>query len=281
MVAPEALAPRVLELITDYEPPSFEHVPRAEFALFMCAIDHKAGYEREHPVGDRGPLRGSELMWEVAAAAEHREPGRISAHRLVSATGEEVAELLGVNGDTVAGPDDRARLWRDLAAKLVTGYDPRACAEGDEPVGHAETLLAACQGRLGGTGGLLDRLSAFEAYSDPLRKKSMLFAKICERRGWLSVTDPEAWAVCADSVLMRVALRCGVVAPTDDLEALRADSMDAWRSVAASAGIAVPVLDDLLWERGRDNPDLLGTAGADRYGPGLTEPPREPGELRY
>jgi hypothetical protein len=281
VVTPEALAPRVLELIADYEPPSFEHVPSAEFALFMCAIDHKAGYEREHPVGDRGPFRGSELMWEVAVAAEQREPGRVSAPKLVSVTGPDVSALLAVDGDTVTGLEERARLWRDLATKLVTGYEPRACAEGDEPVSHAQALLDSANGSLAGDGGLLSRLAAFEAYADPLRKKSFLFAKICERRGWIAFGDPESWQVCADSVLMRVALRCGLVEPTGDLEALRAAARDAWRSVAQAADAPVPLLDDLLWERGRDDPDLLGSAGADRHGPGLTEPPRPLGEIRY
>jgi hypothetical protein len=220
-------------------------------------------------------------MWEAAVHAEQREPGRVAAPRLVAVSGKEVAELLEVEGDTVAGADERAELWRDLALKLVSGYDPRACAEGHEPVGHAQTLLDAANGSLAGDGGLLARLATFDAYSDPLQKKSMLFAKICERRGWLVVSDPESWQVCADSVLMRVALRCGLAEPADDLETLREATRDAWHDVADAAGVPVPVVDDLLWERGREDPDLFGTAGADRHGSELTEPPRAPGELRY
>ena len=37
-----------------------------------------------------------------------------------------------------------------------------------------------------------------------------------------------------------------------------------------------PVLDDLLWELGRDDPDPLGTAAGD-----VREPPREPGSTWY
>jgi hypothetical protein len=47
--------------------------------------------------------------------------------------------------------------------------------------------------------------------------------------------------------------------------------MDALKRVAAEAELAPPVLDDLLWELGRDDPDLLGTEGGD-----LREPPRDP-----
>lgn len=280
MVSAE-LAERVRAAAARYTPPTFEHVPSAEFALFLCAIDHKAGYEREHLVDGRGPFRGSELMWEVAVAVHRRDPGRITAPKLVGVRGEDVAELLAVEGDAVAGAGERAALWRDLAVKLVSGYDPRACAEGHEPVSHARALLDSAGGSLAGEGGLLARLAAFDAYSDPLRKKSFLFAKICERRGWLSVSDPGSWEVCADSVLMRVALRSGLLEPGDDLDALREHTRSAWHAVADAAGVPVPVLDDLLWERGREDPDLLGTAGADRHGAGLTEPPRAPGELRY
>jgi hypothetical protein len=46
--------------------------------------------------------------------------------------------------------------------------------------------------------------------------------------------------------------------------------------VAADAGLSPPVLDDLLWELGRDDPDLLGTSGGE-----LTEPSREPGSHWY
>jgi hypothetical protein len=46
--------------------------------------------------------------------------------------------------------------------------------------------------------------------------------------------------------------------------------------VARAAGIEPPVLDDLLWELGRTDPDLLGIEGGD-----LTEPPRDPASAWY
>jgi hypothetical protein len=135
--------------------------------------------------------------------------------------------------------------------------------------------MAAAGGRLGGPGGLLARLAEYEAYSDPLRKKSFLFAKICERRGWLAVEDPEHWEVCADNVLMRLALRSGLVR-LGSLDEVRAATLDALKRVGEGAGLAPPLLDDLLWELGRDNPDLLGTEGGD-----VCEPPRDPDSHWY
>ncbi len=69
--------------------------------------------------------------------------------------------------ETVAGADERARLWRDLASGLEGCYG-----------GSAESLIAAAASRLDGDGGLIERLAEFEAYADPLAKKAYLFAKI-------------------------------------------------------------------------------------------------------
>ena len=52
--------------------------------------------------------------------------------------------------------------------------------------------------------------------------------------------------------------------------------MEAFKAVARRADVSPPVLDDLLWERGRDDPDLLGTDGGD-----LSEPSRDPDRSWY
>jgi hypothetical protein len=252
------VAERVRELAGAYRPPSFGHVPTADAALFLCAIDHKAGYRGRYLVGGRGPYRGSALMWEVALLADRRRRGELLvADRLVAVIPDEVAEVFRIGGETVTGPEVRARLWRDAGLKLQ-----------EHPGGSTKGLLAATERRLGGPGGLLARLSDFEAFADPLQKKSFLLAKVLERRGWWEVDDPESWQVAADSVLMRLALRSGLVRPGAP-EEVRAATRDAFKRVAELAGLAPPVLDDLLWERGREDPDLLGTAGGD-----VSEPPR-------
>jgi hypothetical protein len=155
-------------------------------------------------------------------------------------------------------------LWRGLATGLQRDHG-----------GKAQALLAAAGGRLGGDRGLLALLAVYEAYSDPLQKKPFLFAKICERRGWLEVTDPEHWEVCADNVLMRLALRSGLVEP-GELADVRAATRDAFKQVAERSGVPAPVLDDLLWELGRDDPDLVGAEAGD-----LHEPPRDPASHWY
>jgi hypothetical protein len=261
----ERVVARVRELLGAYEPPDFAHVTDPDAATFLCAIDHRTGYRDGHLVDGEGPFEGSALMWAVGLAAARRRPGLFTAAALGEASGADVAELFRIGGETVADPDRRAALWRDLAGGLRREYG-----------GDAAVLLERAGGRLGGLGGLLDRLAAFEAYSDPLAKKSQLLAKICERRGWLEVADPEHWEVCADNVLMRLALRSGLVAPGDDLDRVRAATRDAFGRVAAAAAIPPPLLDDLLWELGRDDPDLLGAAAGD-----LSEPGRDPASAWY
>jgi hypothetical protein len=262
----EKAAARVRELAAGYQPPEFAHVPGPDAAIFLCAIDHRTGYGRAYLVGGRGPYDGSALLWALGCAAEVRRPGTLSAGGLREATAGQVEGLFRIGGETVAGAEERARLWRDLAQGMLERYE-----------GSTAALLGSCEGRLGGPGGLIARLAEFEAYADPLQKKSFLFAKIAARRGWLAVSDPDTWEVCADNVLMRLALRSGLVHPDPDPDHLRAATRDAFHRVATEAGIEPPLLDDLLWELGRRDGDLLGTAG----GSDLHEPARPGGILWY
>ena len=122
---------------------------------------------------------------------------------------------------------------------------------------------------------MLALLAEFEAYADPLEKKSFLFCKIAARRGWLRAADPEKWEVCADNVLMRLALRSGLVRD-GPVEEVRAATRDAFKRVAERAGMSPPVLDDLLWELGRDDSDLIGRDAGD-----VREPERPAGTVWY
>jgi hypothetical protein len=258
------VAEAVRTLVDGYTPPSFKEVPGPDAALFLCAIDHRTGYRRSYLVGGKGPFDGSALLWQLGLLAERRRPGLLTAGSLSGVDPALVAEIFRVGGETVSDPEVRARLWRDLAEGMLRRYD-----------GSTDVLLAACEGALGGSGGLLPRLASFEAYADPLQKKGFLFAKICARRGWLEVADPERWEVCADNVLMRLALRSGLVRPGSRDE-VRAATRSAFKRVALECGVSPPVLDDLLWERGKDDPDVLGTEGGD-----LHEPTRDDGAHWY
>ena len=155
----EGAAERVLGLARDYQPPDFAHVPDADAALFLCAVDHQTGYEREHRVDGAGPYSGSELMWVVGLRSAEREPGLLTA-RLREAGAADVARWFYIADETVADPQRRAALWRDLATGFERDYG-----------GSADRLLAACGGRLGSSHGLANLLAAYDAYADPLAKE--------------------------------------------------------------------------------------------------------------
>ena len=173
-------AERVLELARDYQPPDFAHVPDADAALFLCAVDHQTGYEREHRVDGAGPYSGSELMWVVGLRSAEREPGLLTAARLREAGAADVARWFYIADETVADPQRRAALWRDLATGFERDYG-----------GSADRLLATLRRAARRQPRARPLLAAYDAYADPLAK-SFLFAKIAERRGWLKVADPEA-----------------------------------------------------------------------------------------
>jgi hypothetical protein len=255
--AVDRVAERVKELASGYEPPDFAEVPTPDAALFLTAIDHRTGFEEAHEVDGAGPYEGSALLWALGLRAERRAPGALAARSLLGVDPAAIAAVFRIGGESLAEPERRAALWDDLARGLIENYQ-----------GEATVLIEATGGRLGGEGGALKHLGGFRAFSDPLQKKSFLLCKIWERRGWLPVADPENWQISSDNVLMRLALRSGLV-EQGEVEEVRAATRDAFKAVAERAGISPPVLDDLLWERGREDPDLIGTEGGD-----LREPPR-------
>jgi hypothetical protein len=255
---------RVKELAADYEPPTFADVPHPDAALFLAAIDHQTGYTEPHEVDGEGPYEGSALLWALGLRAEKRAPGALTARSLLGVPAEAIAAVFRAGQDTLHDPERRAKLWDDLAKGLLKDYG-----------GQAEALIEASGGKLGGPTGVLFRLSEFDAFADPLRKKAFLVCKIWERRGWLEVSDPESWEVSSDNVLMRLALRSGLV-EEGEVEEVREATRDAFKQVADEAGISPPVLDDLLWEKGREDPDLIGDEAGDK-----TEPPRREGVVFY
>ena len=260
----ERVVARVRELAKDYEPPTFAEVPNPDAALFLAAIDHQTGYTEPQRVDGEGPFEGSALLWALGLRAERRAPGALTARSLLGVDPAAIAAVFRAGPNTLHDPERRARLWDDLAKGLLKDYG-----------GQAQALIDASGGRLGGPTGALFRLSEFDAFADPLRKKAFLVCKIWERRGWFEVSDPENWEVSSDNVLMRLALRSGLVRD-GDVEEVRDATMKAFKGVAEGAEISPPVLDDLLWERGRDDPDLLGNEAGD-----LSEPPRREGVVFY
>src|SRR5919202_672953 len=146
------VAERVRELAAGYTAPGFERVPDPDAAIFLCAIDHRTGYRAAHLVEGHGPFAGSALLWELGLAAARRRPGLLTAAALRGIDGRSVAEIFAVGDETVADPERRATLWRDLARGLARSYE-----------GSARALLAAAERRLGGRRAVLAGLPAVGA----------------------------------------------------------------------------------------------------------------------
>ena len=199
-------------------------------------------------VDGAGPFAGSELMWIVGPAI-----GAIASRGLLTAASaaRPRAPTMSRAGsssadETVADPQRRAALWRDLA----DGARARL-----RRVGRA--LLAACGGRLGGDDGLIGLLRPVRRVLGPAREEGIpvredrrapRLARGRGSRGLGGLGRQRAHAA-------RTALRAGRGG------AARRGAPGDSRSLQGSRGrrrVSPPILDDLLWELGRENPDLLG-----------------------
>ena len=194
----------VRELAAVYEPPGFAHVPTADAALFLCAIDHKTGYAEAHEVDGRGPFEGSELLWELACFAGARRPGTLSAAAFAQSDGEASRELVpGRRRDRRPAPERAGAAMAGPGGGL--GARPRRLGDSCWPRAVAGSVArAACSVACAA----LSRPTPI-----PCRRRLS-----CSRRSPSAAAGsrspiPEHWEVCADNVLMRLALRSGLVEP--------------------------------------------------------------------
>ncbi len=205
--------------------------------------------------------RGWDYMVAAARRALRGDPDAFSAERLGAITPEALQALFS---DT-ARPEDstldriaeRVDMLHDAAALLLAEYD-----------GDVMRLYEAAGRRLRGPGGILARLAACTAYSDPVEKKSFLLVMFCVRSGAWQVADLEALGVAIDYHIMRIALRSGMVRVTDPLlaerlrtraevsaaedNAVRTAVREACDLLVRAAGRTVFDVDNILWMVGRN-----------------------------
>ena len=250
----------------DYEPPTFDHVPDPDAALFLCAVDHRTGYREPHIGGGGGPVRAAAPCcgrWRSTPPARDARAADGAAPRDVTA--REVAELL---------PDRRRDRRRPGPPRGAVARPRRRAASAT-----TEARRGPCSPRRAAGSAAMAGCWRCSPATRRTRTRSRR-SRSCSRRSASAAAgsrsrDPEQWEVCADNVLMRLALRSGLVEP-GGLAEVRAATRDAFKQVAERSGVPPPVLDDLLWELGRDDPDLLGAEGGD-----LREPPRDPDSAWY
>ncbi|MBM3188281.1 MAG: hypothetical protein FJZ90_06105 [Chloroflexi bacterium] len=148
--------------------------------------------------------RGWDYMVRAARRRLLQEPDWFTARRLASVTGDDLRALFSDDGvpehSTLDRIEERVAQWRDAARVLLAQYG-----------GDVMALYAGAEGRLEGAGGILARLSACQAYSDPVEKKSFLLTMFAVRSGAWEVADLGALKMPIDYHIMRVALRSGMV----------------------------------------------------------------------
>ncbi|MBS7642891.1 MAG: hypothetical protein QW374_03560 [Candidatus Bathyarchaeia archaeon] len=152
--------------------------------------------------------------------------------------------------------DERLKFIRDTARMLELFYD-----------GMASKLIEESGYRLSGSGGFVDRLSRFKAFSDPLAKKIMVLASLIEFEGLAFFKDSDSMEVGVDYHLQRIALRTGMVRIADRSlseriargrfvskpihDAIRGSCLEAYRIIIDEAGFKPREVDAIFWNLGR------------------------------
>ncbi|MBI5153772.1 hypothetical protein HZA57_00915 [Candidatus Poribacteria bacterium] len=201
--------------------------------------------------------RGSDYLFRRGFESLRERPDRWSPAALSTWSEEDLAREVSDDGraesSTVDRLEERARMARDIGGQLLDRY-----------AGDAERMFPRGEQRVGR---MLAKLTSFEAYSDPLHKKSFLLLLNLHHIGLLQLRDPQFLGFPIDYHLMRVFLRAGMVvigdvhwrealaagrpATTGQEHAIRAACGAAGRRMMAAAPAALLHLDSLLWNIGR------------------------------
>lgn len=206
-------------------------------------------------------VRGWDYMVGAARRALVSDPGYFATANLVNLTADDLRALFSDDGVPAHSSLDRIgeRLaqWHEAADRLLADYG-----------GDVMNLYEAADRRVVGPGGILDRLSAFDAYSDPVQKKSFLLIMFCVQSGAWGIVDLDSLKVAIDYHVMRIAFRSGMVMVDDpslearlkEREPVSADEDNAVRSAIRDACDLlvkgsrhdVFAVDNILWMIGRN-----------------------------
>jgi len=150
---------------------------------------------------------------------------------------------------------ERIGLLKDIAQVLQEKYESQI-----------EKLINKSEMRLFNNGkGLYELLNDFQAFQDPLKKKSTLFIKLLFQSGIIYILDSEKFEPLMDYHMQRLLLRTSCIDVLDnelekmlknkvflqsDLE-IREKCVEAIRLISKYSGISVLDLDDVFWAIGR------------------------------
>ncbi len=156
---------------------------------------------------------------------------------------------------TLDQTSQRIELMVDASRKLIDGFN-----------GHVAGLLKQSDGFLLNNGqGLYEVLPRFEAFTDPLQKKSTFLVKLLMEADLLEIKDTENFIPIMDYHMQRVLLRLGCVEISDESyrekivnheildtdEPIRSRCVEAFRLIASESGHDITKMNDFFWSLGR------------------------------
>ncbi len=152
--------------------------------------------------------RGWDYMVHAARRVMAQDPDYFMASHLAHVDGVTLRSLFSDDGvpehSTLDRVEERVMQWHDAAQVLLAFYD-----------GDVMSLYEAGGRSLRGENGILARLAACKAYSDPVEKKSFLFTMFAHKCGAWQVHDLACLKVAIDYHIMRIALRSGMIQVQD------------------------------------------------------------------
>lgn len=193
----------------------------ANFWFFLAAICHQTSPMGQPPL--RGEIDGEAKMgWDFLLhtfrTAAIDDPDWLTPLRWAECSGDDLQSMMGA---MLNRPEQRAGLIRNLSSGL-SGLGWSSVIEAGE---HCGFWIASGVGRQidhsGGTAlhsSLLDVLAEFEAFSDPVQKKSAFFLALMQNAGIWSYRDEQELPPPVDYHEIRGHLRIGTVVVVEEVQ---------------------------------------------------------------
>lgn len=188
----------------------FSRLSAGNFYLWLVAICHQTSPIGHAPLA--GSVNGNRLRGWDYLAAKFEDAVRIDSRLLEpnfwsKTTCSQLQEMFwdAELGDRLTDLEGRADLIRNLGREMVR-----------HKWNNLEELFRLSGGRIAsGTPNLLELLSNFRAYSDPVHKKSYFLLGLMRNSGYWTYVDPELLGAPVDYHEVRGHLRVGTVSVND------------------------------------------------------------------
>lgn len=236
-----------------------ENEIRVRMLLFSVAICHQTHSLRSEKTG----LTGWEYMEQVFLDTALHRTELLNPKFIIKTNPNQLRDLLLkafsdnnlANTSTLDRIDERIHLYRNTALVLEKQYK-----------GSAIDLLKKTNGFLVRNGsGLYELMEDFEAFTDPLRKKTTFFLKLAGDSGVFHVNDTENIIPIMDYHMQRVLLRTGCVIISDGIlkqklikripvgsdHEIRQTCNEALQLISQHSGHKVLLMNDIFWPVGR------------------------------